>query len=762
MKEKTDPCGPGWAERRGDRLTGELSYRRDGRQAAQRTWEPRLFDAVLAGWFSHASDGDGLEIFVDVGRRSGQPVRVRMAHPGLDLLREVLGSAPNPYTFIPTPPRAGMPPGLANGPAPPHGMIDTSAQWSGWLVLRLAARTPMLLPDHEKCREDANTKHRTYPVRERDGKPFLHGASVKGALRSAYEAVTNSRYGVFRDHDRPLGYRRPASQQDRPKPVPARVEADGRGGLQFQLCDPVAVPLYDPPARPGQAAKPRRKAQAVAAAQTRIKQADGALDWRALHGAEVVCTIRQAGRPPRTRPVVDTVRLASDRSAGAAAGGPIRRGWLLITGQTIENKTSERIFVLMDKPPIAVEEQHHTMWHLVLASYHEVAELQERNRDPDAAPRQRSPHIVVDGEVPARLEEGDLVYLERNPQTDKVTAVLPVYIARLPYQVAPSELLDKSLHPATGPGELSPADRLFGWAPPETGAGRRSASGYRGRLRVTSVDCGTKDWRTDHGERGVTIAPLNSPKPTQFRFYAAAGSDGKPVGRGLPKDEGYQDGQGLRGRKAYWYPSTVPDEYWSAAPGKVAGRFREWQEPPDAKPSQTSTHLGWVREGTEFTVRLFLDGVPGTELGPLIWLATQDGCPLRLGAGKPLGFGAVTVEIDWDSTELRTQQALRNCWLDLHRPDPATQEQVKALAEEFERSMSSRELADILAVFKRVAAGLPEPACYPRTQRAPEAETYRWFVENERIEKRRIRYGFALPHALEDNQDLPFLPRDGR
>src|SRR5262249_10543789 len=156
---------------------------------------------------------------------------------------------------------------------------------------------------------------------------------------------------------------------------------------------------------------------------------------------------------------------------------------------------------------------------------------------------------------------------------------------------------------------------------------------------------------------------------------------------------------------------------------------------------------------------LFLDAVPGPELGPLIWLATQDGCPLRLGAGKPLGFGAVTVEIDWDSTELRTQGALRHCWLGLRRPDPAPPQQVQAFAEEFERSRSGRELADMLAAFKRVAAGLPEPACYPRTQRVPEAETYRWFVENERIEKRGIRYGFALPHVLEDNQELPFLPR---
>ncbi len=79
--------------------------------------------------------------------------------------------------------------------------------------------------------------------------------------------------------------------------------------------------------------------------------------------------------------------------------------------------------------------------------------------------------------------------------------------------------------------------------------------------------------------------------------------------------------------------------------------------------------------------------MPAPELGPLIWLATQPGCPLRLGVGKPLGFGAVTVTVNWKATELCT--------------------------------------ADSLAAFRVVASGLEEPAAYPRIRPQPEAETYR-------------------------------------
>jgi hypothetical protein len=126
---------------------------------------------------------------------------------------------------------------------------------------------------------------------------------------------------------------------------------------------------------------------------------------------------------------------------------------------------------------------------------------------------------------------------------------------------------------------------------------------------------------------------LSSPKPTQFRFYAASDETGTPAGPKAAKEDGYRNG--LRGRKAYWYPSSAPEGYWTPGPAPVGSPHREWQAPPEAKRSQTSTHQGWVREGAEFTVRLFLDAVPAAELGPLLWLASQEGCALRLGAGKP-------------------------------------------------------------------------------------------------------------------------------
>jgi CRISPR-associated protein (TIGR03986 family) len=774
--------GPAWAARSGETLTAEMSYRPDGKKAAIRIWQRSELDPALAAWFADAADGDQVEVQVDVDLEKGQAVLVRMANPPvliapkpclerLDAMQRY-GGGVNPYTFIPALPRDGLPEEFADAAPAPHGVINPDGHWSGWLTLRLVTRTPLLLPHPETATRDAED-HPTYPVRlGPDGQPLLHGASVKGALRSAYEAVTGSRFGVFRGHDRALAYRQPATT---PKVTPARVEPDGQGGLRFRLCawPPLSVPLYQTPSgRPRSGQHTRRLARAVGSAQPMITIEEGTQDWGKLHGCEVWYTTRNAGQPGRTRTVIDEITLATEPRPDDAAG----KGWLSITGRSIENKASERLFVASGTATIPVEDHHHELWHAVLASYRDAAEYNEPSTDKAGRQLERSRHVPLGDDVPAHLAEGDLVYLSIAAETPgrgarpgqrptlgpaDITAVHPVIFGRHPYSRPPGQALDKSLHPAAELGGLSPADRLFGWVPGRNSTGRRASSGYRGRLRVEAVTCQTADWLTDHSPAGgVTLAPLSSPKPTQFRFYVASDATGTPVDRAAAKPDGYR--AGLRGRKAYWYPSPAPDGYWNpSGPALPGGRFREWQAVEDAKASQTSTHLGWARQGTEFTVRLFLDAVPGPELGPLIWLASQEGCALRLGAGKPHGFGAVTVTVDWEATELRTGEGLRGCWLTLDRPAPAPRADIETLAARFaEAATSNPVLAPAVEAWRQVAQGTEKPIHYPRTQKRPEAETYRWFVANERIEDRKPKYGLALPHVLEDDQRLPLLPPD--
>src|SRR5262249_53330867 len=64
--------------------------------------------------------------------------------------------------------------------------------------------------------------HKDFPVRvDADGKPLVPPTSIKGMLRSAYEAVTNSRLAVFAGHEDRLADRMPG--REGLAPVAARV-----------------------------------------------------------------------------------------------------------------------------------------------------------------------------------------------------------------------------------------------------------------------------------------------------------------------------------------------------------------------------------------------------------------------------------------------------------------------------------------------------------------------------------------------------------
>jgi hypothetical protein len=186
-------------------------------------------------------------------------------------------------------------------------------------------------------------------------------------------------------------------------------------------------------------------------------------------------TTRSAGKPGKPpRLVVDQVTLTTEPRPADATG----RGWLSVTGRSIENKASERLFVPTSAPPVPVEDRHHELWQAMLASYRDAAEYNEPGTDRAGKKLERSHHVTAS--EPARLQAGYRVY--------------PVIFGRLPYQRSPAQALDDSLHPAAELEDLSPADRLFGWAPAAGGSGRRSSSGYRGRLRIQEITCQTTDW----------------------------------------------------------------------------------------------------------------------------------------------------------------------------------------------------------------------------------------------------------------------------
>lgn len=161
----------------------------------------------IKAYLRNPSSAKGKVINVEFEMQDGQAKRVRLAGqswtepPPAQTTNPNPNHAPqpgaamfeNPYNFIPAPPRNTTHETL--GDAKPIGHHRYHAdKWSGRISVELTTVTPLLIPDDGTVDENG---HKTFGIRKEDQAPYLPPTSIKGVLRAAYEAVTNSRMGVF-------------------------------------------------------------------------------------------------------------------------------------------------------------------------------------------------------------------------------------------------------------------------------------------------------------------------------------------------------------------------------------------------------------------------------------------------------------------------------------------------------------------------------------------------------------------------------------
>lgn len=472
----------------------------------------------------------------------------------------------NPYNFIPALPRNTKDPDLGD-----HVPVDQNVflpdRYSGWIRVRMTAKTPLLVPDTEREQENPNG-HKTFPLRcDPEGKPLIPASSVRGMLRSAYEAVTNSRFGRFsrEQHGDRLAFRMEAREGLRL--IPARIE----NGQIHLLTGTSRIGQDGRPDGPMYAAWLPRYRNGRPDGYT-VRYADGNLP---AHGDEVVCwveKVRHSRRPFEYWRVRQVARGSDVGELGSAAPGSGREtkkihSWVCVTNANISRKHDERVFFLdgtAKRGPFSVRDVHRRFWRELIRNYQSIHEEDLRRRRaqgerPDrylgAEPGKTawSRHVYTGAD--RNLRDGTLCYVRLNEDHTDVEALFPVQIARELYPVSPWDLLHESLRPAEAIGQLSPADRVFGWvrgdAGTESGSGNGRAAA-RGLLRVGPVRCESS--AADAAERfakpGIPLAILSAPKPQQGRFYVAKSPNGDAQEDGLSKqDAGYRRGKGLRGRK---------------------------------------------------------------------------------------------------------------------------------------------------------------------------------------------------------------------
>lgn len=719
----------------------------------------------------------------------------------------------NPYNFVPALPRDQVTGELGDRAPVGHGRYLPD-YWSGRISVKLTTITPLLIPDAAEMTADGNG-HKTYPVRlAADGKPYLPPTSIKGMLRSAYEAVTNSRLSVFDQHDDLLAYRLPAKAGI--QMVPARIE-------NGQIC------LYPGTSAISQNGQPQSGDPMYAAWLRRWDRNNTNLDRHPItytgtqqlpmHGQRVRFWAEEFGKYRKDRNNEDKVIFTywkvrevvpygqnlgqqpaptnpNGYGAHKPTGQPMRQfeGYVCISNKNITNKHDERIFFEDgNKICIPLTDEMGERWSKLIESYQNNDDFQNGLPCPAALGNAATWSRHITGGEPERdLTEGTLCYAQVrvsyaqvrvNGASFEVIDLYPVMISRSLYRCTPAEILHSSLKPATSYANLSPADRVFGWV------NQNGQGSYKGQLRIHSVCCLREDAVDDFGHQNASfpLAILGQPKPEQARFYCADDTDGEPLHhseddlRHKEKGEGYYNtDQSLRGRKVYPHHNGLSANYWdnpledrTQQPDNT-NRYQEYRRPRkdgvEQLDKQNRSIQGWVKPETEFQFEIDIINLSPVELGALLWLlSSPDVHYHRLGGAKPLGFGSVWLEVNWQQTDLR----LGRDWAKFYQSLKPTSVQASSgvsCIEDFKRSVEQAygqgekfEQVRFIAAFCNSSKGFDDAAIhYPRVtpNPTPEGEAFEWFVRNEQDTRDEEALKLSLPDlAVSSSGTLPLNPR---
>ncbi|MFA7413309.1 MAG: TIGR03986 family CRISPR-associated RAMP protein [Rhizobium sp.] len=791
---------------------------------------------------------DGLRLEASVNDRDAKLEALRVPAPAGPHLKR--GDFHNPYNFIPAPPfkpdpapasaASGMPAGgLEQGPPAGHHRWHED-RYSGRIHLEIEAVTPLLIPDPHP--EAAARDHKIFrTLRDGEGKPVMPVTSLKGALRSAYEAITNSRMGVMDGEDR-LAYREPTDAAL--KKVPCRLEeirADGTATFA----------LYDDRSGKGHfgmawfPVDKRSDSELVLAHRNHlgaakamiapvrfdVKNGKTGATKESLPIYSVLDFQFENGRDRHPRPARSFSAKLSPKTKDiehhyTPNGTPFpATGYLLASNvRNFSSHHDERFFFVRDddvsreafednKLHVSREEFRRldVEWSNLIRNARAQNEKAMRKERPSATGK-HSRHLY--DEPPerdgTRLKPGDMFYVtlpeDGARENRKITAMSPVQISRALYTESPRELLHASLHPAQGLNELSPADRVFGWAH------ERGNGAFRGQARIAPVRFVSGKGITPFDEP-LPLAIMGEPKPAQWLFYGAEDQTGKPLPKGAAAGvKGYQKDRGIRGRKTYPHQSVsaAASTYWDQvaalenarqsiqattegdappslmpmpANGGLPGVYLEYvrlkgrhtkigkngrvtEEDKSNTDSQNRSIRDWVEPGSVFSTSIDVTNLSREELGALLWLLDLNAAEgptakrryhLKFGGGKPLGFGSVAVRIL--NAEIWSGKAKAKSLADFAgKPEALSDAEQQALVGEYRSWMARHyggEFGSIpfIAGFLQSAAGYDDglPTHYPRLSEAPDpvGENFRWFVANMKGDKA------PLPGIVKD----PGLPR---
>lgn len=600
--------------------------------------------------------------------------------PGFDFV--------NPYNFV----RLGKV-GQKSG----HVSLASFKGLSGRLTCKLTTHTPLFTPDPLSIEVDGGEAPRRMRFFRIGEKPAIPATSIKGMVRSVIEAVTGSCLSQF--DETALDYRSTRGGFKAGKVI--SLPGGGNPGIIEEMsCAWVNMPgVNDPVRTPGGNIPIARLSNAHMNGQTVYVK---------------VKTISQY-MTSRGRMINLPFHIVTGISDSPQTG--YIKGYLRITGKTVPNKKRERVFFELDNPrrfEFGKEE---------VEEYEDILGKQLENA------RSRGLDLGVSSN---KLSVGDLVYFEVDPVgTGRVRRIFRVEMPRMRYQRSRGDLLPPRYHPCRDIGELCPACRLFGTVAKEAEeeAERKALAG-----RVSFSDAFLASESKEPRFEKKFLRVLSSPKPTSCNFYLVDPANHAKVrnydGVAVTGPRGQLDGGdvgrvSLRGRKFYWhqkYDGTLERYTASEEQLREAGQLQMTSEVELLLPEATF----------EFTVDFV--NLEEEELGLLLWgLELEKGIgekPMRhkLGMGKPLGLGSVSIEV------MAIEVWGENRFLSFEHPagEGKEKERKGELVNKFKKTLAEEagvsDFNDLEQVkdLKAIMSFIPDDVQYP-------PGGYDWFMRNKNV-----------------------------
>lgn len=703
----------------------------------------------------------------------------------------------NPYQFVPFGDRldgdlADLGEMLAQAPQPSAHSAYLPDHWTGTIEVELRSVSPVVVLDPASERAVNDAGHCSY--RSHDHVP---ATSMKGALRSLIEAATQSRVGVISPHRERLGFR--------PEPNEPGQQTQDRGARIASISGSCALLEVHP--EMGWCPVPQRGFQSSAAddcCRLTVGNLNQALisrpnlfAHRPLAFRVIAAVVARVRNQPRNIELDRVVWMPGEPALTvgcATCHGPIDLEWPsdeAVAGDYPRvggyRTVLDGVLLVGGRPGGGIRKHdERIVWGTPTQHQIDVERLVDvAATNIDAAliaggrqlgdVRRDAAVAAVRGALAGEPYSGPAALEQLVPRADEwyfaeldgagVQRLKPVLIARSLFERAPIDFLPSSHAPARNHGQLSPADRLFGWTPDKDAEGQPVA----GRVRcdeATVVERGPHEVP----DGGIPLLVLSSPKPTQTRFYLGERSDQdryvKPLAsRQTRRQAGYRTTgiarrRYLRGWKVYPHHRDKAGLEWTSpdAPFRNDGALDE----------QSRTLTSWIP--AESTIRWTLDvrNVSTTELAILLAAlgvgsdgALRAGWHLRVGYAKPLGFGSLQVarldvrvicgaDIRDDLRSWSPERASGHHRTALRRE--ALREVMRVATPIFE--------APTWRAVERVAAGigsLDAPVEQPWAV-GGDGRSYEWFVANSQIARGAVRRGHTLPDLAAQNVDpLPVL-----